>query len=149
MSALSMTLLSRVSDGLPLAASMEDEKDHREMDSLKNQAKKIVKQLTASSSSKVSIDNGASFFHYINAGGVCFRLGGLPFESRRRPRCGGLQVGGRLRGNSLDARGDLEPRRLYLEPLRLLRIEKAKPPQKPSEATRSHHQRASGAGAGR
>ena len=69
---LSMTLLSRVSDGLPLAASMEDEKDHRHLDGLKSQAKKIVKQLTASSPSKVSIENGQSFFHYINAGGVCY-----------------------------------------------------------------------------
>jgi len=71
-SALSMTLLSRVSDGLPLAASMEDEKDHRELDGLKSQAKKIVKQLTAASPSKVSIDSGSSFFHYINSGNVCY-----------------------------------------------------------------------------
>ena len=71
-STLSMTLLSRVMDGLPLAASMEDEKDHRELDGLKSQAKKIVKQLTANSPSKVSIDNGQSFFHYINSGGVCY-----------------------------------------------------------------------------
>ena len=71
-SALSMTLISRVSDGLPLAASMEDEKDHRELDGLKTQAKRIVKQLTANSPSKVSIDSGSSFFHYINAGGVCY-----------------------------------------------------------------------------
>ena len=70
--ALSMTLLSRVSDGMPLAASMEDEKDHRELDGLKSQAKRIVKQLTASSPSKVSIDSGSSFFHYINSGGVCY-----------------------------------------------------------------------------
>ena len=69
---LSMTLLSRVSDGLPLAASMEDEKDHREMDGLKSQAKKIVKQLTASSPSKVSIDSGSNYFHYINESGVCY-----------------------------------------------------------------------------
>jgi len=70
--ALSMTLLSRVSDGLPLAASMEDEKDHRELDGLKSQAKRIVKQLTPFSASKVSIDSGSSFFHYINSGGVCY-----------------------------------------------------------------------------
>ena len=33
-----LTLLSRISDGLPLAASMEDEKDHRELDAYKAQA---------------------------------------------------------------------------------------------------------------
>ena len=69
---ISMTLLSRVSDGLPLAASMEDEKDHREMDSLKNQAKKIVRQLSHSSPSKSTIDAGQAHFHYVNHGGVCY-----------------------------------------------------------------------------
>ena len=37
-----LTLIARVSDGLPLAASMEDEKDHRELDVYKSQAKKIL-----------------------------------------------------------------------------------------------------------
>lgn len=69
---LSMTLLSRVSDGLPLAASMEDEKDHRELDQLKTQAKKIVKQLNSASPSKSTIDAGTALFHYINHGGVCY-----------------------------------------------------------------------------
>jgi len=67
-----MTLLARISDGLPLAASMEDEKDHRELDSWKTQAKKIVKQITAASPSKLSIEAGASFFHYVHQGGVCY-----------------------------------------------------------------------------
>ena len=30
-----LTLVARVSDGLPLAASMEDEKEHRQMDDYK------------------------------------------------------------------------------------------------------------------
>ena len=54
-----MTILSRISDGLPLAASMEDEKDHRELDGLKTQAKKIVRQLNNASPSKSTIDAGA------------------------------------------------------------------------------------------
>ena len=68
-----MTQLFRVSDSLPLSASMEDEKDHRELDGLKSQAKKIVKQLSgAAPASKVSIDSGSSCFHYINERGVCY-----------------------------------------------------------------------------
>jgi len=68
-----MTLLSRVSDGLPLAASMEDEKDKdHDLDGLKSQAKKIVKHLTSSNPARVSVDAGSAFFHYINQGGVCY-----------------------------------------------------------------------------
>lgn len=67
-----MTLLARISDGLPLAASMEDEKDHRELDGWKTQAKKIVKQMTAASPSKLSIESGTSYFHYLHQGGVCY-----------------------------------------------------------------------------
>ena len=57
-----MTLLSRVSDGLPLAASMEDEKDHRELDAYKTQAKKLVKTLTAASPGRMTIESSGSFF---------------------------------------------------------------------------------------
>ena len=67
-----MTLLARISDGLPLAASMEDEKDHRELDGWKTQAKKIIKQMTAASPSKLSIESGTSYFHYMHQGGVCY-----------------------------------------------------------------------------
>jgi len=68
-----MTLLSRVSDGLPLAASMEDEKDKdKELDGLKAQAKRIVKHLTSSNPTQVSADARSAIFHYINAGGVCY-----------------------------------------------------------------------------
>ena len=57
-----MTLLSRVSDGLPLAASMEDEKDHRELDAYKAQAKKIIKTLSSASPGKLTIESGGSTF---------------------------------------------------------------------------------------
>jgi len=67
-----MTLLSRVPDGLPLAASMEDEKDHRELDAYKAQAKKIIKTLSAASPGKMSIESGGSTFHYVNQDGVCY-----------------------------------------------------------------------------
>jgi hypothetical protein len=56
------TLLYRVSDALPLAASMEDEKDHRDTDQWKAQAKKIVKQLSSASPPKLSIESGPFVF---------------------------------------------------------------------------------------
>ena len=59
-----LTLIARVSDGLPLAASMDDEKDHRELDNCKSQAKKIVKQLHSGSPRKLTIDSGPSCFKY-------------------------------------------------------------------------------------
>jgi vesicle transport protein SEC22 len=67
-----MTQVVRVSDGLPLAASMEDEKDHRELDGLKKQAERIVQQMSASSPQRVSIDAGSLCFHYINQGNICY-----------------------------------------------------------------------------
>ena len=68
-----MTLLSRISDQLPLAASMEDEKDHRELDAYKAQAKKIIKQLHNGSPPRLSIETGTgASFHYINQDGVCY-----------------------------------------------------------------------------
>ena len=96
------TAVYRISDGLPLAASMEEEKDHRavrlpapvppqcrtrpsrapsvlsrararaQLDAYKAQAKKIVKNLSPSSPAKLRIDAGQSYFNYILAEGVCF-----------------------------------------------------------------------------
>ena len=51
---------------------MEEEKDHRESDAWKAQAKKIVKQITPGSPNRLSIESGSCFFHYINQGGVCY-----------------------------------------------------------------------------
>ena len=59
---ISMTLLSRVSDGLPLAASMEDEKDHRELDGYKAQAKKLLKTMNNGAPARVSVESGSSVF---------------------------------------------------------------------------------------
>lgn len=67
-----LTLLSRISDGLPLAASMEDEKDHRELDGYKAQAKKLLKTMSNGAPARVSVESGQSVFHYINQDGVCY-----------------------------------------------------------------------------
>ena len=74
-----LTLVARVSDGLPLAASMEDEKEHRQMDDYKTQAKKIVKRLNSTSPPRISIESGGSFFQCAAPRGVRARQ-----RSRRR-----------------------------------------------------------------
>jgi len=67
-----LTIIARVSDGLPLAASMEDDKYHRDLDVYKNQAKRIFKQLSVSSPARLSIESGSEIFHYIIDSGVCY-----------------------------------------------------------------------------
>jgi hypothetical protein len=57
-----LTIIARVVDGLPLAASMEDDKYHRDLDVYKNQAKRIFKQLTNSSPGRLSIETGSEIF---------------------------------------------------------------------------------------
>jgi len=67
-----LTIIARTRDGLPLAASMEDDKYHRDLDVFKNQAKRIFKQLTPSSPARLSIESGSEVFHYIIDAGVCY-----------------------------------------------------------------------------
>ena len=62
-----LTLLSRISDGLPLAASMEDEKDHRELDGYKAQAKKLLKTMSNGAPARVSVESGGSVFQCARA----------------------------------------------------------------------------------
>lgn len=57
-----LTIIARVSDGLPLAASMEDDKYHHDLDAYKNQAKRIFKQLNVSSPARLSIESGSEVF---------------------------------------------------------------------------------------
>jgi vesicle transport protein SEC22 len=64
---LKLTLIARVSDQLPLAASMEDDKEVREMDQYKKQRKKILKQLSLlpNPPEKMSVDSGEFAFQYV------------------------------------------------------------------------------------
>ena len=73
-----LTLLSRISDGLPLAASMEDEKDHRELDGYKAQAKKLLKTMSNGTPARVSVESGGSVFQ-------CARASDTPQPSPTRP----------------------------------------------------------------
>eukprot|EP00095_Tigriopus_kingsejongensis_P001825 maker-scaffold10_size831480-snap-gene-3.26 protein:Tk01825 transcript:maker-scaffold10_size831480-snap-gene-3.26-mRNA-1 annotation:"vesicle-trafficking protein sec22b-b" len=68
-----MTMVARVADGLPLAASIqEDEELGKNVVDYQNQAKRLFKTLTATSPIKCSIESGPYLFHYIIEQDVCF-----------------------------------------------------------------------------
>lgn len=68
-----MTMVARVADGLPLAASIqEDDQLGKNVVDYQNQAKRLFKTLTATSPIKCSIESGPYLFHYIIEQDVCF-----------------------------------------------------------------------------
>ncbi|KAA8493026.1 25.3 kDa vesicle transport protein [Porphyridium purpureum] len=104
-----ITMIGRLADGLPLAASMADEKDAHanEMETYERQAKKLLRSLSraapphesgmntayaidvvvkpgpTASQTFVSVESGTAFcFHYVVDGGVCF----LTLTERAYPR---------------------------------------------------------------
>ncbi|KAG2175508.1 hypothetical protein INT43_001155 [Umbelopsis isabellina] len=66
------TMVARVSDGLPLAASMDDEQSETELSEYKGQAKTIFRRLNLNSEPRCSIESGNYIFHYIIENGVCY-----------------------------------------------------------------------------
>jgi hypothetical protein len=60
-----ITFVTRARDGLPLAESIDDEKDHRELDALKQQAKQLLGKLRSSAESRQSFETGAHVFQYV------------------------------------------------------------------------------------
>lgn len=63
-------MISRVSDGLALAASIDDEQDEAALSEFKQQAKLILRRLTPQSEPQCSIESGSCSIHY-----VCVALG--------------------------------------------------------------------------
>eukprot|EP01138_Halocafeteria_seosinensis_P005831 gb/GECG01005960.1/.p1 GENE.gb/GECG01005960.1/~~gb/GECG01005960.1/.p1 ORF type:complete len:124 (+),score=23.86 gb/GECG01005960.1/:1-372(+) len=78
------TVLARVNDGLPLAASMPSTTDqgHNEMNALKEQARMIIKKLSMDSPLKLSIESGSKVFSYVIEDGVVY----LALTDNRYPR---------------------------------------------------------------
>ncbi|RMX57455.1 hypothetical protein pdam_00007011 [Pocillopora damicornis] len=66
-----MTMIGRVIDGLPLAASMQSDQDNTTKD-YQAQAKLLFRKLTDHSPARSSIETGPMMFHYIIENGVCF-----------------------------------------------------------------------------
>ncbi|KAJ3227035.1 SNAP receptor [Chytriomyces hyalinus] len=78
------TIIARVADGVPLAASMDDEESayqthpaplpqkSSDLTEYKNQAKTIFKKLSPDSDLRCSIETGPYVFHYLIEFGVCY-----------------------------------------------------------------------------
>ncbi|XP_054481955.1 vesicle-trafficking protein SEC22b-A [Anoplopoma fimbria] len=69
----SLTIIARVTDGLPLAASIEeDEKSGRDLQQYQSQAKQLCRKLNAQSPDRCTLEAGDMSFHYLIAQGVCY-----------------------------------------------------------------------------
>ncbi|XP_072331523.1 vesicle-trafficking protein SEC22b-like [Scyliorhinus torazame] len=68
-----MTMIARVADGLPLAASMqENEQSGRNLQEYQNQAKQLFRKLTEHSPTRCTLETGLLMFHYLIDRGVCY-----------------------------------------------------------------------------
>ncbi|XP_034071119.1 vesicle-trafficking protein SEC22b-A [Gymnodraco acuticeps] len=68
-----LTMIARVADGLPLAASIqEDEQSGRNLQHYQSQAKQLCRKLNAQSPDRCTLEAGDMNFHYLIAEGVCY-----------------------------------------------------------------------------
>jgi vesicle transport protein SEC22 len=65
------TIIARVVDGLPLAASMDDE-ETQDLTEFKTQAKQLFKKLAYETEQRCTIDTPPFVFHYLIEFGVCY-----------------------------------------------------------------------------
>lgn len=70
-----MTMIARVADGLPLAATMqEDEQSGRNILDYQNQAKMLFRKLGPQSPARCTIETGPYLFHYLIEYEVCYLI---------------------------------------------------------------------------
>ncbi|KAM6989914.1 vesicle-trafficking protein SEC22b-A [Tautogolabrus adspersus] len=70
---VSLTMIARVADGLPLAASIqEDDQSGRDLQQYQSQAKQLFRKLNAQSPDRCTLEAGTMNFHYAIAQGVCY-----------------------------------------------------------------------------
>uniref|UniRef100_A0A0E0JG26 Longin domain-containing protein n=1 Tax=Oryza punctata TaxID=4537 RepID=A0A0E0JG26_ORYPU len=69
-----LTMIARVTDGLPLVEGLDDGRDLKDADFYKQQAKLLFKNLSKGQheASRMSIETGPYLFHYIIEGRVCY-----------------------------------------------------------------------------
>lgn len=79
-----LTLIARATDGLPLAEGLDSGQEQRDLDIYKMQAKTLFKKLSQGQqqASRMSIETGPFYFHYIIEGGVCY----LTLSDRSYPK---------------------------------------------------------------
>ena len=62
----------RVSDGLPLAATVDDEQAESQLLKQKTQAKQLFRKVKDVTEDAVTVESGAYLLHYVQANGVCY-----------------------------------------------------------------------------
>ncbi|XP_065124652.1 vesicle-trafficking protein SEC22b-A [Paramisgurnus dabryanus] len=68
-----LTIIARVADGLPLAASMqEDDQSGRDLQKYQSQAKQLCRKLNEQSPARCTLEAGTMCFHYAIEKGVCY-----------------------------------------------------------------------------
>ncbi|XP_061746630.1 vesicle-trafficking protein SEC22b-A [Nerophis ophidion] len=68
-----LTMIARVADGLPLAASMqENDQSGRDFQQYQSQAKQLCRKLNAQSPERCTVEARDMSFHYLIAEGVCY-----------------------------------------------------------------------------
>uniref|UniRef100_A0A3Q3FXS0 SEC22 homolog B, vesicle trafficking protein b n=1 Tax=Labrus bergylta TaxID=56723 RepID=A0A3Q3FXS0_9LABR len=68
-----LTMIARLADGLPLAASMqEDEQLGRDLQQYQSQAKQLFRKLNDQSPTRCTLEAGSMAFHYFIEKGVCY-----------------------------------------------------------------------------
>lgn len=68
-----LTMIARIADGLPLAATMqEDEQSGRNILDYQNQAKMLFRRLGPQSPTRCTIETGPYLFHYLIENEVCY-----------------------------------------------------------------------------
>lgn len=68
-----MTMIGRIPDGLPLAATIQEDEQHgRNLIDYQNQAKLLFRKLNSQSPTQCSIESGPFLFHYFIDHDVCY-----------------------------------------------------------------------------
>ncbi|KAM9327263.1 vesicle-trafficking protein SEC22b isoform 1-T1 [Gastrophryne carolinensis] len=70
-----LTMIARVADGLPLAASMQEDEQvgsGRDLQQYQNQAKQLFRRLNEQSPARCTLEAGPMTFHYQIEKGVCY-----------------------------------------------------------------------------
>ncbi|KAI3716396.1 hypothetical protein L6452_23717 [Arctium lappa] len=69
-----LTMIARVTDGLPLAEGLDDGRDMQDAEFYKQQVKALFKNLSRgqNEASRMSVETGPCIFHYIIEGRVCY-----------------------------------------------------------------------------
>ncbi|PAA76720.1 hypothetical protein BOX15_Mlig004877g1 [Macrostomum lignano] len=69
-----LTMIARITDGLPLAASLQEEDRAPNLQEYQSKAKQLFRRLNVSSPSRCSLESGPYIFHYLMDRGICYLI---------------------------------------------------------------------------